>query len=85
MREERDGEPPSGQLRSRRGTGRLIRERTLFESRSLMTLVFLNEGYLEKASVRTFSVQSFDTSETNSRNHLGSHSVNDGLRGKGRS
>lgn len=61
---------------------RSLGRRTLFESRSLTTLVFLNEGYLEKASVRTFSVQSLETSETNSRNHFGSHSTRVGLRGR---
>lgn len=54
---------------------------TLFESRSLTTFAFLNDLYFSKASVRTFSVQSFETSDTNSRNHLGSHSVRVGLEG----
>lgn len=44
-----------------------------------MTLAFLKEAYFSKASVRTFSVQSFETSDTKRRNHFGSHSVSVGL------
>jgi hypothetical protein len=63
-----------GERRQKKG-----KERTLFESLSLTTLTFWNDLYFSNASVKTFSVQSFETSETKSRNHLGSHSVNVGL------
>lgn len=47
-----------------------------------MTLAFWKLGYFEKASMRTFSVQSLETSDTKRRNHLGSHSASVGLDGK---
>lgn len=66
-------------MRARQSKTRL----TLFDSLSLMTFVFSNDLYFEKASVSTFSVQSFETSDTNRRNHFGSHSASVSLRRKG--